>query len=92
LTLVMLVVTRLSFKTSHSRVVSIMSVISLVSERRESDTQRFAIPANSEAVEASFPQIPQQFAGQFSELQALCLLKAGKLGNHRLKSPCPLRS
>ena len=69
-----------------------MTVSPLMSERRESDTQRFAIPANHLAAQPLCPQIPQKFAGQFSEIQALCLLKAGKLGLHSVKSPYPLRS
>ncbi len=69
-----------------------MTVLPPMSERRESDTERFTIGVNHLAAQPLFPQIPQQFAGQFSEIQALCLLKAGRLGLHRANSPYPLRS
>ena len=69
-----------------------MTVLPLMSEHSERVTRRFAIPANHLTVQPLCPQIPQQFAGQFSEFQALCLLKAGKLGLHCLESPYPLRS
>ncbi len=80
------------FQEVAKKVLSIMTVLPLMSERRESDTQRFAKPANHLTAQPLCPQIPQQFAGQFSEIQALCLLKAGKLGLHCVKSPYPLRS
>ena len=70
----------------------IMTVSPPMSERSESDTERFAFAANNLAAQPLFPRIPQQFAGQVSEIQALCLLKAGKLGLHRANSPYPLRS
>ena len=79
-TLVTLMVTGLKFHEVALKVLSIMAVFSLMSERRECNTQRFAESANHLAAHPLFPQIPQQFAGQFSEIQALCLLKAGKLG------------
>lgn len=91
-TLVPLMVTGLKLQKVALKVLSIMAVLSLMSERRESDTQRFAEPANHLTAHPLFPQIPQQFAGQFSEIQALCLLKAGKLGLYCAKSPFPLRS
>jgi hypothetical protein len=70
----------------------IMTVLPLMSERRESDTRQFVLSANQAAVQPLLLQIPQQFAGQFSEIQALCLLKAGKLGLHSAKPVYPLRS
>ena len=70
----------------------IMTVSPPMSERSESDTQRFALTANHMGAQPLFPQIPQQFAGQFSEIQALCLLKAGKLGLRHAHSTYPLRS
>ena len=70
----------------------IMTELPLMSERGENDTHRFAITANQLTAQPLSPRIPQQFAGQFSEIQALCLLKAGKLGVRCVKSPYPLRS
>lgn len=69
-----------------------MTVLPPMSERSENDTERFTIGVNRLAAQPLFPQIPQQFAGQFSEIQPLCLLKAGRLGLHRANSPYPLRS
>ena len=91
-TLVTLMVTGLKFQEVLLKVLSIMTVLPLMSERKESDTQRFAVTVNHLTAPPLCPQILQQFAGQFSEIQALCLLKAGKLGLHRVKSPYPLRS